>query len=92
MSNPERPRRHLPIVLADLEMAMGETSWDVGWYLDLETGQVMAVDVEIRRELEAIYAETPEAGEGEPSGFASVLERRRLPAWRREALLDADLV
>ncbi len=92
MSNPEEPRRQLRVALADLETAMEETSWEVGWYLDLETGQVVAVDAETRRELETIYAETPDAGDGEPNDFASVLQQRDLPPWRREALLDADLV
>lgn len=92
MSNLEKPRRQLRIALADLEAAMEETSWEVGWYLDLETGRVVAVDAETRRELERIYAEAPEVGSGEPNDFASALEQRRLPPWRREALLDADLV
>ena len=92
MSKSEEPRQHLRIALADLEMAMEETSWEVGWYLDLETGRVVAVDAETRRELEKIYAEIPEAEKGEPRDFASVLERRGLPEWRVEVLLDADLV
>jgi hypothetical protein len=73
-------------------MAVEETSWEVSWYLDLETGRVVAVDAETRRELERIYAETPEAGEGDPSDLASALEQRSLPPWKREVLLDADLV
>lgn len=92
MSNPEEPRRKLHVDLVDLETAMEETSWEVGWYLDLETGQVVAVDAETRRELERIYTEIPDAESAERNDFASALEQRPLPPWRREALLDADLV
>lgn len=91
MSNPEEPRRKLHVDLVDLETAMEETSWEVGWYLDLETGQVVAVDAETRRELERIYTEIPDAESAERNDFASALEQRPLPPWRREALLDADL-
>ena len=91
MSRSEQPRR-LRIAMADLEMAMGESSWEIGWYLDLETGQVVAVTGETRRELESIYEDLPEVGGGEVVDLVHVLEERHLPDWRREALLEADLV
>ncbi len=71
---------------------MEETSWDVAWYLDLETGRVVAVDAETRRELEAIYEDTPDSGGGEPDDFARVLEQRDLPPWMIETIIEADLV
>ena len=89
---PEEPRRQLQIDLADLELAVEATSLEVSWYLDLETGRVVAVDAETRRELERIYGEMPDAEPGEPGGLAAILERRPLQPWERKALVDADLV
>jgi hypothetical protein len=88
----EEPRQQLRIDLADLELAVEAASLDVSWYLDLETGDLVSVDAETRRELERIYEEMPDIDSGDPERFAAALEQRGLQAWEREALIDADLV
>lgn len=92
MSNAEEPRRRLRIDLVDLEAAMDESSWEISSYLDLETGRVVAIDSETRRELDRIYEEASEAEIAEPDDFASLLEQRDMQQWEREGLVNADLV
>jgi hypothetical protein len=83
--------RPLSIKLTDLELAFEDASDAVRYYLDLETGQVIAITDEIREELDAIYEEIDEHGAAEDS-FAAALEQRNLPEWMRQALDEADQV
>jgi hypothetical protein len=83
--------RRLSINLVDLEAAFENSSDAVRYYLDLETGRVVAIVDEIRDELDAIYAELDEHGV-EDDAFATMLQQRDLPAWMREALDEADQV
>lgn len=59
MSEPERGerRRQLRVDLAELVFAMDSGSAELHHYLDLETGEVVVVADETRRELERIYEE-----------------------------------
>lgn len=79
MLNPEdaHPRRKLKVDLAELEFAFESASGEVAHYLDLETGQVIAIADEIRRELDAIYeaAWDDEAQDVSPTALADALHR-----------------
>jgi hypothetical protein len=50
--------RKLKVDLDELAYALEDASWETDYYLDLETGQVVMVRDEMRRELESIYEET----------------------------------
>jgi hypothetical protein len=77
--------RRLPVNLVDLEAAFEDSSDAVRYYLDLETGRVVAIADEIRDELQAIYEEL-DKNSVEDDAFAAMLQQRDLPAWKREAL------
>lgn len=78
----------LDAVLAAFEYG----SDDVHYYLDMETGHVLMVLVEVQWELEAIYEEFygPEAVA--PSNLPAILQQRHVPEWRQQALLQAHAV
>jgi hypothetical protein len=84
--------RRLSINLVDLEAAFEDASDAVRYYLDLETGQVVAITGEIRDELEAIYEELDDEHGVEDDAFATMLQQRELPEWMRETLYEAHRV
>lgn len=84
--------RKLKVNLIQLESAFQDASWERGYYLDLQTGKVATITDEVRRELEWIYEEEYDPETEEPIDLAAILQQRDLPAWRREALLEADRV
>lgn len=84
--------RKLKVDLIQLGSAFGDSSWERSYYLDLETGKVVMIADEIRWELERIYEEEYDPEAEEPIDLADALQRRDLPEWRREALLEAERV
>lgn len=80
--------RALKVDLADLEIAFADRSWEHACYLDLETGRVLNVSDETRRELECVYEQ---AGSDEPD-LEQVLDEQEIHSWRGELILEADLV
>jgi hypothetical protein len=80
----------LEINLADLMMTYEDSGFERNYYLDLETGRVVALDAEIQRELEDLYAELDDEGVEFPCDLAQVLRERGLPEWQQEMLLEAD--
>jgi Uncharacterised protein family (UPF0158) len=86
------PLRKLKVDLAALEEAFDNTSSELHYYLDLQTGEVVLVADEIRRELEGIYEELNDAGDQEFKHLAAMLNQSRLPDWQKEAVLEAHRV
>jgi hypothetical protein len=84
--------RRLAIDLSELALAFEDASPEVGYFLDLETGQVVSITDETRSELEAIYDEMYGAGDEPRMPFAEALQQRDLPEWQREVLIEADQV
>jgi hypothetical protein len=80
----------LEINLADLMMAFEDSGFERNYYLDLETGRVIALDAEIQGELEDLYAELDDEGVEFPCDLAQVLRGRGLSEWQQEMLLEAD--
>jgi predicted nucleotidyltransferase len=78
--------RKLAVDMVELEAAFENDSWDVSFYLDVETGEVLFVTDETRRELEELYEEGGEAG------IARRVAALDVPEWMKEALLEADRV
>ena len=93
-SEEAQPRRKLKVDLAELEFAFENGSGEMAHYLDLETGQVIAIADEIRRELDALYeaAWDDEAQDVSPTALANALQGRDVPEWHQEALREAEQV
>jgi hypothetical protein len=86
------PMRKLKIDLGDLAFAFESGFHELSNYLDLETGEIVVVTDDTRRELEEIYEEM-EAGEREDaSALARHLDGLNLPAWQKQMMLQADQV
>ena len=82
--------KKIKMSLGELEYAFEDASWETSRYLDLETGQVVEIMDETRRELERIYEEyDPEA---QPFNLAEILQQRDLPEWQQQMLLEANQV
>lgn len=86
------PRRKLKVDLPELEFAFENTSFEATHYLDLETGRVIRITDETRRELEASHEEAwdEEKQEVLPTAFAEALHN--LPEWAQEAVQEADQI
>ena len=85
-------RAHMSINMVELGAAFEDASDAVRYYLDLETGAVIAITDEMRDELETIYAELDDEYGVADDAFAAVLQQRDLPAWMHESLDEADRV
>jgi len=84
--------RRLSINMVELGAAFEDASDAVRYYLDLETGAVIAITDEMRDELETIYAELDDEYGVADDAFAAALQQRDLPAWMHEALDEAHRV
>jgi len=82
--------RKIKMDLGELMYIFDDASWETSHYLDLETGQVVMITDETRRELERIYEEYDP--EEQPFDLAEILQQRNLPEWRRQTLLEAHQV
>jgi hypothetical protein len=72
-----KPMRRLPIDLIEMEIAFDNTSPEMSYYLDLETGRVVLVTSEARKTLEA--------GEADEDGEVA----EDVPDWMQETIEDA---
>lgn len=82
--------RKIKVDMDALELAFDDRSVETSYYLDLETGEVVAVTDEISLELEAIYDGMPEEADEDP--FEEALRDRDLPDWTKDELREADRV
>jgi hypothetical protein len=84
--------KKLEIDLADLTIAFEDRTWGMSYYLDLETGQVVAVSDEIQGQLEDLHVELDDAGIEPPYDLAGILREQDVPEWEQEAMLEANEV
>lgn len=87
-----REMRRIEIDLADLMIAFESASYEMHYYLDLETGQVLWISDEIDRELETIYHQAEQAIDaesGEDLDPVAAIEASDLSDWEKEAALEA---
>lgn len=89
-SDAAQEQRKVKVDMESLEMAFEDRSPEVSYYLDLDTGEVVAITFEINEELQSIYEEMPE--EYDEGAFEEALRKRGLPEWMEEAVQKADLV
>lgn len=84
--------RKLEVDLGDLAFAFESSFDELSNYLDLETGEIVVVSYDTRRELEAIYEEmNVEEGEAAPA-LADLLAAENWPDWQKQMVLQADEV
>jgi hypothetical protein len=84
--------RYLDVDLEELAFALDFRPEGMNHYLDLETGQVVSVSDESRRELERLYAGI-EPGEGEtPPPLEQLLQASPLHDWQKEEVRQAAAV
>jgi hypothetical protein len=85
-------KRRLRIDLDELEFAMQTDSYEMHYYLDLETGEIILIMDEFARELETIYGEIYDEEGNRVVPLEEYLEERGEPEWQKKMLLDADRV
>jgi hypothetical protein len=86
-------RRKVRVDLDELSAVFEINLFDTSYYLDLETGRVVTVDDETRRELEELYDEIyDEEGNCIISLEELLRGRDDIQDWFKEALLEADRV
>jgi hypothetical protein len=82
--------RELKVDLGELMFVFEDASSMMSHYLDLETGQVIMVTDETRRELERVNEEYDP--EEQSIGLAEFLRQGDLPGWQQELVLEADQI
>jgi hypothetical protein len=85
-------KRVLPVDLDELEFAFEDQGFETSYYLDLQTGDVLAVTDEIRSILEEIYGEMPEDADLESLDWPQLTREHGWPEWMADALEDANRV
>jgi hypothetical protein len=84
-----KPKRSLKVNLSDIEIAFEthESAGEVQHYLDLETGDVVMISGENRRNYEAAYEKFADPITGEID-WENVLPQLDLQEWEKDALLE----
>jgi hypothetical protein len=90
-SHVESVMRHLNIEMCELELTFEGGYETIAYYLDLETGKVIAVNEEARGILEIIYDSYYDE-KTQIVDWESAFENERVPDWQREMVQDADRV
>jgi hypothetical protein len=80
--------RRLPVDFEELALAFEESSGEVQWYLDRDTGEIIAVTLETWSLLDEIEAESDD----DTTPLSTLLAGRDPPGWLKEAILDAGRV
>jgi hypothetical protein len=81
--------RKLPVDLSELETIF-ETAFDeTSYYLDLETGAILAIMHEARRFLNEIYDDLYDLHMEEQADFEELLQAHPMPDWMRDMVREA---
>ena len=88
-------QRHVKVENIDMEelvIALDNDFYELHYYLDLETGQVLMITDEFRSELEEIYDEIYDDEGNRTVSLEEHLRQRDDPGWQQEMLLEADRI
>lgn len=85
-------KHKLDIDLSALEMALQTDSYEMRYYLDLETGEILLVMGEFESTLNEVYDEIYDEEGERVVTLEEHLEERDDPEWQKEVLLLADRV
>ena len=84
--------KRLALDWGELSMAFDNSFWEMNYYLDTETGQVLVVTDEASRELEQIYEEHYDPDNPDAFDIELALSQSRLRDWQQEDVKTADFV
>lgn len=83
-------KRKLKIDMNELAIAFDNGSWEMSYFLNLETGDVQFITEDSTSDMQDFYAEVESAGDDErDAAFREALEQNDLPEWRRAMALEA---
>lgn len=82
-------KRRLKVDMDGLEEGFENSSYELSFYLDLETGEVVVVTYEVRRVLEDIYEDLPEEEAEVGEALNAAADQHDLPDWEKEQLMTA---
>jgi hypothetical protein len=85
-------KRVLSVDLDEIEFAFEDHGFETSYYLDVQTGDVLAVTSEIRSSLEEIYGEMPEDVDLESLDWPQLTREHGWPEWMADALENANRV
>ncbi|MGC9523549.1 MAG: UPF0158 family protein [Anaerolineae bacterium] len=85
-------KRKLKVDLGELALALANDSYEMRYYLDLETGKILLVTDESARLLEDIYDEIYDGEDNRVVSLEAYLDDHDLYKWQKEELLEADKV
>jgi hypothetical protein len=85
-------KRKVKVDTAELAVALDNSSYELQYYLDLETGEVILIPGEFARDLEAIYGEIYDEEGTRAVTLEEYLQEWIDHGWQREMLLEADRV
>jgi hypothetical protein len=94
MTERDNPDPHqLAVDLADLADAIANNTQELAYFLDRETGAVILLTDEARREHEQLAAELGEVDRAQwAAAFEAALAASDVPEWERDMIRDADRV
>ena len=81
--NENRPKRRLKVDLSELEMALDNYSWEMNYYLDLETGRVILLTEETQPDLERLHDLVCDLDEQEIMPVEEAIQQLDLYEWRK---------
>ena len=84
--------KNLAINWTELEEAFDNSSYEFDYYLDTDTGQILMVTDETRMQLETVYQQYGNVGEGEVFDLAAVLSQTDLQEWQQQDVIDANKI
>jgi hypothetical protein len=85
-------KRKVNVDLDELAMALNTGFPELHQYLDLETGDIIAIMDEFSSELEGIYEEIYDEEGNRAVSLEEYLKQQDDPDWQKEMILDADRV
>ena len=85
-------KRKVRVDLDELAIALDTDSPELRYYLDLETGEILAIMEEMDWRLEEIYAEIYDEDGNRVVTLEEYLQQQDDPDWQKEMILDADRV
>lgn len=85
-------KRKVKVDMVELAAALDMNSYEMRYYLDLETGEVLVVPDYTARDLEEIYDEIYDEQGTQTVPFEAYLEEWGSPDWQKDLLRDAHRV